>query len=102
LRGPTGSRGSVPSLKRGTDSRADAAALETHVPMNTRGSTLLAGNVYCGHCGARPDSAKREHAKAADELATLRAEVVKSIRGESSFSTETLGSLLKEAEDKPA
>ena len=21
--------------------------------MNTRGSTLLAGNVYCGHCGAR-------------------------------------------------
>jgi len=170
------------------ESRANAAALETHVPMNTRGSTLLAGNVYCGHCGARLalttngkpypcaadqhrvvkriryicygktrkqtecdgqtgytahildgivdkvvrhifeqmwtvnkseivsrsyrermaerkallDSAKREHAKAADELATLRAEVVKSIRGESSFSTETLGSLLKEAEDRYA
>ena len=48
------------------------------------------------------ESAKREHAKAADELATLRAEVVKSIRGESSFSTETLGSLLKEAEDRCA
>ncbi len=170
------------------ESRANAAALETHVPMNTRGSTLLAGNVYCGHCGARLalttngkpypcatdphrvvkriryicygktrrqtecdgqtgytahildgivdkvvrhifeqmwtvnkseivsqsyrermaerkallDSAKREHAKAADELATLRAEVVKSIRGESSFTTETLGSLLKEAEDRCA
>lgn len=48
------------------------------------------------------ESAKREHAKAADELATLRAEVVKSIRGESSFSTETLGSLLKETEDRYA
>ena len=48
------------------------------------------------------DSAKREHAKAADELATLRAEVVKSIRGESSFSAETLGSLLKEAEGRCA
>ena len=170
------------------ESRANAAALETHVPMNTRGSTLLAGNVYCGHCGARLalttngkpypcaadpnrvvkriryicygktrrqtecdgqtgytahildgivdkvvrhifeqmwtvnkseivsrsyrermterkallDSAKRDHGKAADELATLRAEVVKSIRGESSFSTETLGSLLKEAEDRCA
>ena len=50
----------------------------------------------------RSAGAKREHAKAADELATLRAEVVKSIRGESSFSTETLGSLLKEAEDNCA
>lgn len=24
-----------------------------HVPMNTRGQSLLAGNVYCGHCGSR-------------------------------------------------
>ena len=148
------------------ESRANAVALETHVPMNTRGSTLLAGNVYCGHCGARLalttngkpypcaadqhrvvkriryicygktrkqtecdgqmwtvnkseivsqsyrermaerkallEAARRDHAKAADELATLRTEVVKSIRGESSFSTETLGSLLKEAEEKCA
>ena len=33
--------------------RADAAANERHVPMNTRGNSLLAGNVFCGHCGAR-------------------------------------------------
>lgn len=33
--------------------RADSAAHECHVPQNTRGQSLLAGNVYCGHCGAR-------------------------------------------------
>ena len=33
--------------------RADVASHERRVPMNTRGSSLLAGNVYCGHCGAR-------------------------------------------------
>ena len=26
---------------------------ERCVPMNTRGSSLLSGNVFCGHCGAR-------------------------------------------------
>ena len=26
---------------------------ERTVPLNTRGSALLAGNVFCGHCGAR-------------------------------------------------
>lgn len=26
---------------------------ERHIPLNTRGSTLLAGNIFCGHCGAR-------------------------------------------------
>ena len=173
------------AVRRIRESRADAASAQPHVPMNTRGNSLLAGNVYCGHCGARLalttngrpypcredpnrvvkrvryicygktrkqtecdgqtgytahildgivdklvrgiflkmwtvdrselvtqsyrermqerkallESAKREHGKAAEELATLRAEVVKSIRGESAFSTETLGSLLREAED---
>ena len=24
-----------------------------HIPLNVRGSSLLAGNVFCGHCGAR-------------------------------------------------
>ncbi len=33
--------------------RAKSAAQERHVPMNTRGKSLLSGNVYCGHCGAR-------------------------------------------------
>ena len=33
--------------------RANSAAQERHVPMNTRGKSLLSGNVYCGHCGAR-------------------------------------------------
>ena len=169
-------------------SRAEAAALETHVPMNTRGSTLLAGNVYCGHCGARlalttngrpypckddpnrvvkriryicygktrkqtecdgqtgytahildgivdkvirkifdrmwlvpqsdvvndryrekmqerrvlMEAAGKAHEKAADELATLKAEVVKAIRGESAFDTGTLSGLIREAEDRCA
>lgn len=34
-------------------SRANAAEAERTVPMNTRGNSLLAGNVFCGHCGAR-------------------------------------------------
>ncbi len=46
-------------------------------------------------------AAKRDHAKAADELATPGREVVKSIRGESSFSTDTLA-FIREAEDKSA
>ena len=33
--------------------RADSAAEHPRVPLNTRGNSLLAGNVYCGHCGSR-------------------------------------------------
>ena len=33
--------------------RADSAKQEHHTPLNTRGEYLLAGNVYCGHCGAK-------------------------------------------------
>src|SRR5699024_9675428 len=33
--------------------RAGSDVQERHVPMNTRGKSLLAGNVFCGHCGAR-------------------------------------------------
>ena len=47
-------------------------------------------------------SVKAEYAKAADELATLRSEVVKSIHGESAFSKELLASLIAEAETKCA
>ena len=46
------------------------------------------------------EASKKEHAKAAEELATLRAEVVKAIRGESAFTSETLGYLIREAEEK--
>ena len=34
-------------------SRANSAEQERHIPLNTRGNSLLAGNVYCGHCGSR-------------------------------------------------
>ena len=34
-------------------SRANAAEPERTVPLNTRGNSLLAGNVFCGHCGSR-------------------------------------------------
>ena len=168
--------------------RTDRAnnAQERRVPLNTRGSSLLAGNVFCGHCGSRlslttngkaypckddpnrivkrvryicygktrkqtecdgqtgytaktldvivdklvrqifehmkavPRSevvgisykekmeerkallrlAKAEYTKAASDLETLKAEVIKTIRGESAFSKELLGSLIAEAETK--
>lgn len=34
-------------------SRANAAEQERTVPRNIRGQSLLSGNVFCGHCGAR-------------------------------------------------
>ena len=33
--------------------RSNQSKSEYHVPQNTRGKALLAGNVYCAHCGAR-------------------------------------------------
>lgn len=33
--------------------RANSAEAERTVPINTRGNSLLAGNVVCGHCGLR-------------------------------------------------
>ena len=33
--------------------RANSAEEERTVPLNTRGSALLAGNIFCGHCGSR-------------------------------------------------
>ena len=34
-------------------SRANSAEQDRRVPLNTRGQSLLSGNVFCGHCGAR-------------------------------------------------
>ena len=48
------------------------------------------------------EAAGKAHEKAADELATLKAEVVKAIRGESAFDTGTLSGLIREAEDRCA
>ncbi len=170
------------------NARADAASQERRVPMNTRGKSLLAGNIFCGHCGARlalttngrsypckddPNrvvkrvryicygktrkqtecdgqtgytahildgivdqtvrgffsrmkalpknevinvryqeqmaerkklfqNARMEHIKATNELTDLKAEVIKAIRGESSFGTDLLGTLIQEAEEKCA
>ena len=167
-------------------SRANSAEQERHIPLNTRGNSLLAGNVYCGHCGARlslttngkaypckedPNrvvkrvrhvcygktrkqtdcdgqtgytahildgiidklvrqifermkaipksdivniryrekmeerksllhSVRAEYAKAAADLETLKGEVIKTIRGESTFFKELLSSLIAEAEAK--
>ena len=167
-------------------SRANSAEQERRVPLNTRGQSLLAGNVFCGHCGSRLalttngkaypckedarrivkrvryicygktrkqtecdgqtgytahildgiidkvvrqifermkaipkseivniryrekmeerkallKSAKSDYAKAAAELDTLRAEVIKSLRGESAFSQELLSSLIADGEKK--
>ena len=166
--------------------RANAAEKERTVPRNIGGQSLLSGNVFCGHCGARltlttngkaypckedpnrvvkrvryvcygktrkqtdcggqtgytahildgiidklvrqifermkaiPKSEivnaryrekmeerkrllqgiRAEHAKAAAELDMLKAEVIKSLRGESAFSKDLLGSMVSEAEAK--
>lgn len=45
-------------------------------------------------------SAKSDYAKAAAELDTLRAEVIKSLRGESAFSQDLLSSLIADNEKK--
>lgn len=167
-------------------SRANSVEQERRVPLNTRGQSLLAGNVFCGHCGSRlslttngkaypckddPNrivkrvryvcygktrkqtecdgqtgytahtldgiidklvrqifermkaipqseivnvrykekmderkallhSVRADYTKAAGELEMLRAEVIKSLRGESAFSQSLLGSLIADAETK--
>lgn len=167
-------------------SRANSAEQERRVPLNTRGQSLLAGNVFCGHCGSRLalttngkaypckedahrivkrvryicygktrkqaecdgqtgytahildgiidkvvrqifermkaipkseivniryrekmeerkallKSTKSDYAKAAAELDTLRAEVIKSLRGESAFPQDLLSSLISDCETK--
>ena len=167
-------------------SRTESAALIPRVPLNTKGTALLTGNVFCGHCGARlslttngrpypckddptrvvkriryicygktrkqtecdgqtgytahildgivdeiirsifdkmltiprseivndcyqekmqerkalMDAADRAHEKALGELVTLKAEVVRAIRGESAFDSALLSGLIKDAEDK--
>jgi len=167
-------------------SRANSAEQERRVPLNTRGQSLLAGNVFCGHCGSRlslttngkaypckddPNrivrrvryvcygktrkqtecdgqtgytahtldgiidklvrqifermkavpkseivnvrykekmderrallrSIRADYTKSAGELEMLRAEVIKSLRGESAFSQSLLGSLIADAETK--
>ena len=43
---------------------------------------------------------KAEYAKAAAELDMLKAEIIKSLRGESTFSKELLGSMVAESETK--
>ena len=45
-------------------------------------------------------SVRAEHAKAAAELDMLKADVIKSLRGESAFSQDLLGSLIADAETK--
>lgn len=166
--------------------RANSAEAERTVPRNIAGNSLLSGNVFCGHCGARLNlttngkaypckddpnrivkrvryicygktrkqtecngqtgytahildgiidklvrqifermkeipkeeivnaryrekmeerkgllrTVKAEYAKAAAELDMLKAEIIKSLRGESAFSKELLGSMVAESETK--
>ena len=41
------------AAQRIRNARANSAGQTRTVPLNTRGSALLSGNVFCGHCGAR-------------------------------------------------
>lgn len=47
-------------------------------------------------------SVQAEYAKATSELDTLKAEIIKALRGESAFSKELLGGMVSEAEAKVA
>lgn len=41
------------TAQRIREERADHAKEQPRVPLNTKGQSLLSGNVFCGHCGAR-------------------------------------------------
>lgn len=41
------------TAQRIREARSNEQRKEPLVPLNTRGKSLLAGNIYCGHCGAR-------------------------------------------------
>lgn len=41
------------AAQRIREARSNENRKEPKVPLNTKGEALLAGNVYCGHCGAR-------------------------------------------------
>jgi DNA invertase Pin-like site-specific DNA recombinase len=41
------------STKGFIEQRSLAKQNERRIPLNTRGNSLLSGNVFCGHCGAR-------------------------------------------------
>lgn len=168
------------------EERANHAKEQPTVPINTRGQSLLAGNVFCGHCGARLNlttsgkyrrlrdgsmdktpkiryvcygktrkqtecdgqtgytmhildgiidqtvreifrkmkgvskndllqaryakelnlrkshltEVKAELSKATESLNVLRAEIVRSIQGESAFSQDTLAGLIRDSESK--
>ncbi len=164
------------------EQRAQSGSI--HVPRNTKGQSLLVGNIYCAHCGARLSTttntkrnaageevvrlryvcygktrkqtdcdgqtgylmhkidnavdavvrqvfarmggipkeeildvryhqqlaaqkalvaaAQSEYQKAEADLATLKAEVIKAIRGESAFAPAMLSEMLKQEEEKSA
>lgn len=170
------------------EARSRSSDEDRTVPINTKGQSLLSGNVFCGHCGSRlnlttngkyrkrkdgsidmtqriryvcygktrkqtecdgqtgytmhvlddivdelvrgifanmravpreelinrrfesglaekqahVELAKKDFTEAAEDLETLKSEVVKSIRGKSVFSMETLSGLISEAEVKYA
>jgi hypothetical protein len=59
--------------------RSAAAQKERRVPLNTRGSSLLSGNVFCGHCGARltvTTNGKKYHRKDGEVTVTPRTRYV--------------------------
>ena len=56
-----------------------ASYAERRVPLNTKGSSLLSGNVFCGHCGARltvTTNGKKYHRKDGEVTITPRTRYV--------------------------
>jgi len=59
--------------------RSAAKQAERRIPLNTKGSSLLSGNVFCGHCGARltvTTSGKKYHRKDGNVTVTPRTRYV--------------------------
>ena len=69
-----------------------AKEAEHHVPMNTRGQSLLSGNVYCGHCGSKLMlTASRKYREMADGTVDKTLRIRYSCYGKRMKQTECTG-----------
>ncbi|MGN0707051.1 MAG: recombinase family protein [Faecalibacterium sp.] len=82
------------AAQRIRESRSAQAAKEAehHVPMNTRGQSLLSGNIYCGHCGSKLMlTASRKYREMADGTVDKTLRIRYSCYGKRMKQTECTG-----------
>ena len=82
------------AAQRIRENRSAQAAKEAehHVPMNTRGQSLLSGNIYCGHCGSKLMlTANRKYREMADGTVDKTLRIRYSCYGKRMKQTECTG-----------